>query len=138
MIYISCLFSVTWCWSDGCWWWYGFAIYSIKMMFNLFTFIVLYGNGGGEGASGGGWCGPVRSLTVNNGQQSPLNELISIVRREGVILGNEGARICWPFAMTEKLYSESYGQSLCSSPLRRKKTKDWAPRLEGMSAILKT
>jgi len=81
--------------------------------------------------------GPVRSLTVNNGQQSPLNELISIVRREGVILGNENARICWPFAMTEKLYSESYGQSLCSPP-SPENSKDGAPKLEGMSAILKT
>ena len=54
--------------------------------------------------------------TVNSGQWKvkPAPPIISIVRREGIILGNEDARICWPFDLTEKLYSESDGQSLCS------------------------
>lgn len=62
---------------------------------------------------------------MKSGQKRLAPPIISIVRREGVILGNEDARICWPFDLTEKLTSESDGQSLCS------------PTLEGMSAILR-
>jgi hypothetical protein len=51
---------------------------------------------------------------------------------EGIILGNEDARICWPFDLMEKLYSESDGQGLCSPALHWKKAKDGVPTFEGM------
>ena len=90
-----------------------FAFVSLKMIPNIFTFSVLrekayfllcYTEKGR------------RLLIVDVGPWSvkPVPPIISIVRREGIILGNEDARICWPFDLTEKLYSESDGQSLCS------------------------
>jgi hypothetical protein len=68
------------------------------MMPNLFIFIVLRRNPRERGGEGGihfrvNRHGPFSALPVDGGEQSIISPIISIVRQENVILGNEGARV---------------------------------------------